>query len=114
MIGINATASNLGVRSIQLFAEQPSQDAILSATCLVRGKLLLSVMLKRDMNLEALGNHDVITVGKQFVSLLCSEKEHNTSMNHLRHTLFVSSRDKPYCGKLLIKINHHQTLNGKL
>ncbi len=57
-------------------------------------------MVKHDVGLEILGERtvsleDTISVGHKFVGVLYKGKQPHTSMNQLRHTIFMSKRDTP-------------------
>ncbi len=101
IIDINATAHKLGDKSLQLLAIHALTGCDTTSYLFGKGKAsAVSIMLKHDMNLEVLGQTDanlcdVISAGHRFFSILYSGKQSTTTMNLLRHTIFISKRDTP-------------------
>lgn len=101
VIDINATAHKLGNKSLQLLAVHAISGCDTVSYMFGKGKAsAVSTMLKHDVHLEVLGEedanlHDVLRAGHKFVSLLYKDKQVNSSMNQLRHTIFTTKKDTP-------------------
>ena len=57
-------------------------------------------MMRHEVGLEILGEkeanlNDVIRAGRKFISVLYNDKHSTTSMNQLRHTIFISKTNTP-------------------
>jgi hypothetical protein len=101
VIDINATAKKLGHKSLQLLAVHAITGCDTVSYLFGKGKAsAVSTMTKHEVGMEVLGEQeaslcDVITAGHKFVSILYKEKQMHTSMNQLRHTIFMSKKDTP-------------------
>jgi hypothetical protein len=103
VIDINATAQKLGHKSLQLLAVHAITGCDTVGYLFGKGKAdAVSIMMKHEVGLEVLGEQDsntsdVITAGHKFMSILYKEKQSHTttSMNELRHAIFVSRKDTP-------------------
>ncbi|MES9884496.1 MAG: hypothetical protein ABW185_26930, partial [Sedimenticola sp.] len=101
LIDINATAENLGSKSTQLLGVHAITGCDTVSYLFGKGKAsAVAAMVKHDVGLEILGERtvsleDTISVGHKFVGVLYKGKQPHTSMNQLRHTIFMSKRDTP-------------------
>ena len=101
IIDINATAKQLGPKSLQLVAVHALTGCDSTSYLFGKGNAsAVAIMLKHDMNLEVFGQADanlcdVISAGHRFFSIMYTGKPSSTVMNQLRHTIFTSKRDTP-------------------
>ena len=99
VIDINATAEKLGPKSLQLLAVNALTGCD-TVSYLFGKRQAVSAMLKHEVCLDVLGEHeanihDVLTAGRKFISVLYKERTACTSMNRLRHAIFVSTKNTP-------------------
>ncbi len=98
---LNYLCRNRIDKSLQLLAIHALTGCDTTSYLFGKGKAsAVSIMLKHDMNLEVLGQTDanlcdVISAGHRCFSILYSGKQSTTTMNLLRHTIFISKRDTP-------------------
>src|SRR6476469_193079 len=101
VIDINATAEKLGHKSLQLLAAHALTGCDTASYLFGKGKTsAVAAMLKHEVGLEELGEHetnihDVLTAGRKFINVLYKERIPYTSMNRLRHAIFVSTKNTP-------------------
>jgi len=65
----------------------------------------VSALLKYEVGLDVLGCqkaniHDILNAGHKFISILYKERLTHTSMNHHRHSIFVSTKNTPTIKRL--------------
>ncbi len=100
-IDINATAAQLGHKSNQLLAVHAISGCDTVSYMFGKGKgSAVAAMLKHDVGLEILGEsnvsmEDTLLAGHKFVAILYRQRQPHTSMNQLRHAIFLSKRDTP-------------------
>ncbi len=98
---INATASVLGDKSLQLLAVHAITGCDTVSYLFGKGKVsAVSTMMKNDTDLHVLGDPDastqqVISAGHEFISMLYQSKHYPITMIRLRYEIFISRKDTP-------------------
>ncbi len=101
IIDINASAIQLGPKSAQLLATHALTGCDTVSYLFGKGKLsAVAIMMKIDVGLELIGERtshmdEITTAGHRFIGRMYKDKQTHTSMNQLRHTMFMSKRDTP-------------------
>ena len=105
-----ATADKLGHRSLQLLAGQwTCPNRLWHRQLLLRQRQSISCISLAEIwstvGLDVLGCqkaniHDILNAGHKFISILYKERLTHISMNHHRHSIFVSTKNTPTIKRL--------------